>query len=183
MCSVHTCTNIKPYYIYYKYHLLSVYAHPDWRTGAARAHSQPYTLAGAWTGVVPPQGCLLKAHFTTMMVFPDQTGAWNSDSNGLTANKLLFNFKKKIKNPFFQQLCCRSGADQTWPVTCCCPDDAKNSLKQVKVTPNPQIPMKKAFMRAVEAFPAIFHSVDWHVLWSWAQAVLSTDGMAIGAYF
>lgn len=27
------------------------------------------------TGVVPPQGCLLKAHFMTMMLFPDQTGA------------------------------------------------------------------------------------------------------------
>lgn len=109
------------------YHLLSVYAHPDCRTGAAGAHSQPQSLARAWTGVAPPQGCLLKARFTTMMRFPDQTGAWNSDRNRLTANKLLLNSKKIY--PFLGQLCCCGGRDHTWlqpdSVTFCCPGDAK----------------------------------------------------------
>lgn len=103
------CTNVRTYkVILSKYQLLSCSVYTpilqNWcvfiKLGA---QIQLQALAGPGRGVVPPKGCLLKAHFTTMMLFPDQTRAWNADRNGRGASKLLLNFKNQ--NHFFGRFC------------------------------------------------------------------------------
>lgn len=127
------------------------------------AHSQLQALAGPGRGVVPLVGCLLKAHFTTMMLFPDQTWAWNADRNGLGASDLLLNFK----NPshFFGRFdpIVLGGRDHT--------DDYRFTRQPFVVAPKTQQQFKgnesypkstntsharKVCMQSVEAFPALF---------------------------
>lgn len=78
-CAVHTCAHIKLYYLNTTC-CHAVCTHPNCRSDVfisnPGAQIQPQALAGPRRGVVPPEGCLLKAHFTTMMLFPDQTWAW-----------------------------------------------------------------------------------------------------------